>query len=57
MMMNEITQPTKAYKSGAKPLKKHLLCVRCEWSWKPRIENPAACPQCKSYEWKGKKIK
>jgi len=32
-------------------------CIRCGWRWQPRKENPSACPNCKSYEWKVKKIK
>lgn len=34
-----------------------LKCVRCDWEWEARKENPVACPNCKSYEWKGKSSK
>jgi hypothetical protein len=29
-------------------------CLRCEYEWEPRKENPEdirACPKCKSYSW------
>lgn len=28
-------------------------CFKCDWQWVPRKINPAACPHCKSYDWKG----
>jgi predicted Zn-ribbon and HTH transcriptional regulator len=31
-------------------------CVRCNWSWVPRIIAPKQCPHCKSYDWKQKNL-
>jgi ssDNA-binding Zn-finger/Zn-ribbon topoisomerase 1 len=27
-------------------------CVKCNWSWYPRMLNPVSCPGCKTYRWK-----
>jgi len=27
------------------------ICKRCGYSWDARIEEPVACPRCKSYDW------
>lgn len=29
----------------------NLKCLRCNYLWKPRIENPRSCPTCKRYDW------
>lgn len=29
-----------------------LHCLRCNYSWVPRTENPRRCPRCKSYQWR-----
>lgn len=28
-----------------------LLCLRCGFTWEPRIKNPKSCPSCKRYDW------
>jgi predicted Zn-ribbon and HTH transcriptional regulator len=30
---------------------KKAICLRCGWSWIPRVENPASCPHCKNPKW------
>jgi predicted Zn-ribbon and HTH transcriptional regulator len=40
---------------------KKLKCLRCGWSWYPRIPDVIICPRCKSPYWnrprKNKKVK
>jgi predicted Zn-ribbon and HTH transcriptional regulator len=31
---------------------KILKCKICGHGWRPRVENPAECPSCKSRLWK-----
>ena len=33
-----------------------LKCKRCGWEWKPRVDNPARCPQCKSPYWNRERL-
>ena len=36
------------------------ICGMCGHEWLPKVENPAVCPRCKSYNWqipKGAKCK
>lgn len=28
-----------------------VFCYNCGLSWKPRVDNPRACPGCKDYSW------
>lgn len=28
-----------------------LHCLRCNHNWQSRIEDPAQCPKCHSYNW------
>lgn len=28
-----------------------FTCLRCGHRWDSRVENPKACPACKSYKW------
>ncbi len=32
------------------------ICKRCDHQWFSRTKNPKACPRCKSYKWKAKKV-
>ncbi len=32
-------------------------CLNCDFEWKPRVKKPRACPRCKCYDWRIKKIK
>lgn len=25
-----------------------IICPKCNYQWKPRVENPKECPRCKS---------
>ncbi len=35
-----------------------MKCKKCGFTWNPRIENPRACPDCKSYRYaEGRKQK
>lgn len=31
-------------------------CARCGYSWTPRIRDPKSCPDCKSRDYKKKKV-
>lgn len=31
--------------------RKEVQCRLCKWKWKPRSDNPIACPRCKRYDW------
>ena len=35
---------------------KIAICEQCGHEWKPRVHDPAACPNCKSYEWNKSQI-
>lgn len=26
-------------------------CLRCGWTWMPRVPSPATCPSCKDRKW------
>lgn len=30
-----------------------VTCLRCGWKWRPRVDNPVACPNphCQSRDW------
>ena len=30
-----------------------VLCLHCGYRWRPKIQNPKACPACKQYRRKG----
>lgn len=30
---------------------KVVKCIRCGFSWNPRVENPRQCPYCHSERW------
>lgn len=30
---------------------KEKECIKCGYTWQPHIENPKACPRCKSYSY------
>lgn len=32
-------------------IKKAVTCIRCDWTWEPRIACPKSCPNCKRYDW------
>lgn len=32
-------------------------CRLCGYEWVPRVTEPRACPNCKSYKWKNKEEK
>ncbi len=32
-----------------------LQCIKCDWGWRSRKENPICCPSCKSRWWKESK--
>lgn len=32
-------------------------CKLCGWTWVPRKKESKACPNCKRYDWKEKKVK
>ena len=32
-------------------------CLRCEYEWEKRKENPKSCPRCKRYDWDDSKQK
>lgn len=32
-----------------------VACVKCGYTWTPRVANPKACPNCKQYQVKFKK--
>ncbi len=54
-----INHTDKMMKKLSKALSKgdEFECVKCEWVWVGRIENPKCCPHCKSYDWDKEKIK
>lgn len=34
---------------GARNLKEAFVkCSKCEYVWRPRVDNPKACPRCKA---------
>lgn len=30
------------------PVKTHIVCPRCDYSWSPRMLAPKLCPRCKT---------
>jgi predicted Zn-ribbon and HTH transcriptional regulator len=38
-------------------MKRKCKCKRCGFEWEPLVEDPRACPRCKSYEWKTEKAR
>ena len=38
-------------------MKEGCECKNCGHKWNQRIEDPATCPRCKSYNWKEEKLK
>lgn len=33
---------------------KEVTCARCDYKWKPKVENPKTCTRCKQYmDWEG----
>jgi len=32
-------------------------CSKCNYEWKPRVDDPVECPNCKSRDWDKKKTK
>lgn len=26
-------------------------CKKCDWEWRPRVDDVKLCPHCKSYKW------
>jgi len=31
-------------------------CLKCDYEWYSRIDNPVECPKCKSREWNKKGV-
>lgn len=31
---------------------KEIKCIRCNYVWTPKNNNPKCCPRCKSYKYK-----
>lgn len=58
-MLGKVAKREKMHKEVFDTILKddELQCIRCEWIWTPRIEDPKCCPHCKSYEWKEEKVK
>lgn len=54
-MINQIGLTKRLMKDVRTIPKGNVQCQRCEWYWKPRIDDPLSCPRCKSYDWKKKK--
>jgi predicted Zn-ribbon and HTH transcriptional regulator len=36
--------------------KPKAACKKCGFVWTPRVENPRACPRCKSYDFKKERV-
>ena len=54
-MVNHTKKSLKSFKKAMfdcllKP--EPLRCIKCEWIWTPRKDEPKCCPGCKSYGWK-----
>ena len=36
---------------------KQIKCKKCGYEWITRVDNPKACPKCKSYDWDKEQLK
>ena len=34
-----------------KPERADVQCLRCDYQWTPRVQQPRECPYCKSTRW------